>query len=247
MVYPEVPLPGVILLPLVFIFLILFTDIRYNFKPEFHVSNGTAFASLVVAFILLYAMQKFDNIDLNVPTLNRSVMYLKAVALDHDPNLVPYLISYCKGFLCLEPENFALQCFEEKLIPLITNQGEKERVRSTVTILENLYNQRVSLTNTIAQPIWYLVFATGIILSIIFPMEESLGKIDAILVLLLIWLPITFIYALYLSEIQALEIIVEDTIKELKVCTRSLDAFCRKYYRKYKCRPNPDKKKSCDC
>lgn len=238
MVLPQIPFLGVVIFPIICIYLIIFTDIRYNFKPELHISDGTTFASLVVGFILLYAMQKFDTIDLNVPTVSRAILYLKKVALKYNPKLICYLIKYCKGFLCLEIDNYALHCFEREILPLIPSEAEKARVVTTVTTLETIYNQRISLTNTIAEPIWYLVFISGIILTIIFPMDYTLRKIDAILVLLLIWLPITFIYSLYLSELDALESIIEDTIVSLKECTEDMDDYCSSLDCRYKCNPN---------
>jgi len=238
MVFPQIPLWGVIIFPIVCIYLIIFTDIRYNFKPELHISNGTTFASLVVGFILLYAMQKFDNIDLNVPTVSRALLYLKKVALKYNPKLICYLIDYTKGFLCLESSIYPLHCFEREILPLISSEAEKARVVTTITTLETIYNQRISLTNTIAEPIWYLVFITGVILTIMFPMDHTLRRIDSILVLLLIWLPIVFIYALYLSELDALQIIIKDTIVELEKCTEDIDDYCDSLNCRYKCNPN---------
>ena len=238
--YPQIPLLGVIIFPIVFIFLIIFTDIRYNFRPDLHISNGTTFASIVVGFILLYAMQKFDNIDLNVPTVSRSLIYLKKVAATYDPQSICFLIDYSKGFLCEESRNYSLECFLRRIIPKIDNEVDRIRVTETVTMLENIYFQRVSETNTIAEPIWYLVFLSAIILTVIFPMDENLPRMDAVLVLLLIWLPITFIYTLYLSELAALDTIMKDTIEELKICDGGIDSFCNSLNCRYKCKPIDD-------
>lgn len=237
MTYPEIPLWGVIIFPFIFIFLIVFTDIRYNFEPDKHISNVTTFASLVVGFILLYAMQKYDRIDLNVPTVSRSIIYLKKIALKYKPKSVCYLIDYVKGFIDVDTRDYSLQCFERIVVPLIHNKAERRRVEQTITVLEDIYFQRISETNVIAEPIWYLVFITGILLSIIFPMNEQLTKVDAVLILLIIWIPITFIYTIYLSEKESLLIIMEDTLKELKLCSNDIDGYCDSINCKYKCRP----------
>jgi hypothetical protein len=236
MAYPEIPLWGVILFPFVFIYLIIFTDIRYDFEPDLRISDSTTFASLVVGFILFYAMQKFDNIDLNVPTVSRAILYLKKIALKYDANLVCYLISYVKGFINLKIDNYSLKCFEKLLLPLIDNEAERERVRASVTTLDNVYYDRVSETNIIAQPIWYLVFLSGILLSIILPMNTAISKVNAVLVILLIWLPITFIYSLYLSELQALTDIMNNTLDELEKCTDNIDDYCESFKCKYTCK-----------
>jgi hypothetical protein len=237
MAYPQIPLWGVLVFPLVFIYLIIFTDIRYDFEPDLRIGDATTFASLVVGFILFYAMQKFDNIDLNVPTVARSILYLKKVALKYDANLVCYLIGYVKGFICIDINNYSLKCFEKSLLPMIEDNSERERVRDNVSILEDKYYDRVSETNIIAQPIWYLVFLSGIILSIILPMNSNINKINSILVLLLLWLPIGFIYSLYLTELQSLKDIMNDTLTELEKCTEGIDDYCNSLNCKYKCNP----------
>lgn len=237
MAYPEIPLWGVLLFPLVFIYLILFTDIRYDFEPDLRIGDATTFASLVVGFILFYAMQKFDNIDLNVPTAARAILYLKKVALKYDPNLVCYLIEYVKGFICIDKNNYSLKCFEKLLLPMIEDDSERARVRDNVSILEDKYYDRVSETNIIAQPIWYLVFLSGILLSIILPMNNNINKVNAILVLLLLWLPISFIYSIYLTELQALQDIMQDTLTELEKCTEDIDDYCNSLKCRYKCDP----------
>lgn len=236
MSWPQIPLWGVILFPLMFIFLIIFTDIRYNFHPDSHISNSTVFASIVVGFILLYSMQKFDNIDLNVPSVSRSLIYLKMIALKYSPESICYLIDYSKGFINKNDRDYSLSCFERIVVPLIDNEAEKNRVVETITILDQIYYDRVSGTNIIAEPIWYLVFLTAIILTIIFPMNEKLSKMNAILVLLIIWMPVTFIYTIYLSENQVLVDIIKDTIIELKQCSKDIDYYCDSLDCRYKCK-----------
>jgi len=181
-------------------------------------------------------MQKFDNMDLNVPTINRGLLYLKKVAMQYEPKAVCYLIDYAKGFLAVDKNNFSLECFERLVVPKIPSKTERQRVETVITTLENIYYQRVSELNVIAEPIWYLVFLSGILLSIIFPMNDELTKIDAILVVLLIWLPIGFIYSLYLSELSALTNIINTTIEELKVCTIGINDYCESLNCRYKCK-----------
>ena len=243
MVYPQIPLWGVILFPLLFIFLIVFTDIRYDFTPDIHIGNGTTFAAIVVGFILLYAMQKYDNIDLNVPSASRGLLYLKKIANKYEPKSICYLIDYVNGFINIDTNDYSLLCFERIVVPLIDNEAEKDRVKETVTILNDIYFNRVSQTNVIAEPIWYLVFLSAILLTIIFPMNEKLKRMDSILVLLLIWLPITIIYAIYLSENQALLNIMEETLNDLKLCSDNIDGYCESLNCRYKCKPN----KNCGC
>lgn len=241
MAYPQIPLWGVLVFPFIFIYLIIFTDIRYDFEPDLRIGDATTFASLVVGFILFYAMQKFDNIDLNVPTVARSILYLKKVALKYDPKLVCYLISYVKGFVCIDINNYSLTCFEKLLLPIIEDDAERARVRDNISILEDKYYDRVSETNIIAQPIWYLVFLSGILLSIILPMNSNINGINALLVLLLLWLPIGFIYSLYLTELQALQDIMKSTLTELEKCTENIDDYCNSP--KYKCNPTLNNRK----
>ena len=236
MTWPQMPLPLIIFIPIAFIIIVLFTNIRYALRPDDYIGNSTVFASLVIGFIFLYAMQKYDLMDLNVETVSRNLFYLSSVAEKYNPSSICYLIRYAKGFLNFEKGDFSLLRFEKKILPQITDEATRFRVQESITILEQIYNQRISQVNLIAEPLWYLTFITAILLTIIFPLDISFAKrSDSVIVIILIWLPILTIYYLYISELESLE----------KVMTTTIDCL-EKLYRKSKntTRNSQDEKES---
>jgi len=215
--YRQIPLWVFVLVPIFFISIILFSNVRYNLAPANFIGHGTAIASLVIGFIFLYAMQKYDLMDLNVPIVVRNLTYLSGIANKYDPSLVCYLEKYAKGFLNFEENNFSIYIFEKKLLKHITDPNLIKSVHESVKKLEDIYNQRISGTNLIAEPIWYLVFIIALLLTLIFPMDVTFhNRSDSVIVIALIWLPITTIYALYLTELSNLDKAINDVIKTLK-------------------------------
>ena len=215
--FREIPLWVFIVLPIFFILIILFTDIKYKLRPNSYIGHSTTIASLVIGFIFLYAMQKFDLMDLNVPIITRNLVYLKTVAEKYDPSLVKYLVSYAEGFLDFDMGNYSIYIFEQKLLDKIEDENLKVGVVEATAALKDAYDQRVSGTNLIAQPIWYLVIIICILLTVIFPLDDCFKqKSDSIIVILLIWLPVTTIYTLYLSELNSLKNSIQDVILILK-------------------------------
>lgn len=217
MTWPQIPLPLIVFIPIAFIIIVLFTNIRYALRPDDYIGNSTVFASLVIGFIFLYAMQKYDLMDLNVETVSRNLIYLASVTELYDPSLICYLIKFAEGFLTFDTHDFSLLKFEEKLLPLINDEVTSFRVRESITILEQIYNQRISQVNLIAEPLWYLTFVTAILLTIIFPLDISFTKrTDSVIVIILIWLPIVTIYYLYISELESLTETISSTIDKLE-------------------------------
>ncbi len=215
--YRQIPLWVFIALPIFFILIVLFTDVRYGLRPNNYIGHSTTIASLVIGFIFLYGMQKFDLMDLNVPYITRNLIYLKKVAEKYDPSLVKYLISYAEGFLAFDMNNYAIYKFEDIIIEKIDDEDVKASVMDAVRTLKDIYNDRVSGTNLIAEPIWYLVVIICILLTLLFPLDYCFKqKTDSIIVIILIWLPVVTIYSLYLSELKALEDSVISTIEVLK-------------------------------
>ena len=215
--YRQIPLWVFIVLPIFFILVVVFTDVRYGLRPNNYIGHSTTIASLVIGFIFLYGMQKFDTMDLNVPYITRNLIYLKSVAEKYDPSLVKYLISYAEGFLSFDATNFSIYKFEDQLLDKIDDADLKVSVHDSVRTLEGIYNDRVSGTNLIAEPIWYLVVIICILLTLVFPLDSCFKQVtDSVIVIILIWLPVVTIYSLYLSELQALEDSVTSVIKVLK-------------------------------
>jgi hypothetical protein len=215
--YRRLPLEVFIIIVFFFMAIILFTDVKYKLRPANYIGHGTMIASLVIAFIVLYGMQKFDLTDFNVPIVTRNLIYLQTIADKYDPSLNKYLISYAEGFLNFDINNYSIYIFEDKILNKIKNKSLLIPVQESIKALKDSYNDRVSGTNLIAEPIWYLVFIICILLTVIFPLDECFtSKLDSIIVIILIWLPVITIYALYLTELQALVSSLEDVIKVLK-------------------------------
>ena len=229
MVLPQIPLPVIIALPFLFIFLILFTDIRYEFRPNEYIRHGTTIAALSIGFVFLYALQKYDKMDANFPVVVRNVIYLTDLALIYDPTLICYLIDYLNDFLTFDNTGYPIVIFEKKLLSQVTDQNIVFRVRESVSILEDISNQRVSGENLIAAPIWWVVFIAATILTILFPMDTNFEEeIDAILVIILIWAPIVMIYWLYTAILNDLDMAIGNLRDDLvKISKKKKTNCCR--------------------
>ena len=215
---PAIPFEVFIITALGFIVIIIFTCFRYNLSPNSYIGHGTVFASLVIGFVLLYAMQKYDKMDANIPVVERNIIYLTDKALLYDPSLVCYLSEYLSNFLNFQNDRFPLVTFEAKLLPHISDDLEIFRIREAVTTLEDISYQRITKSNLIPNLIWYLVYITAFFLTIIFPMDSHFEKeLDSIIVLILIWLPVLVIYYLYVSELNRLDDTISQGIEDLDV------------------------------
>ena len=217
MVFPQVPLSIIIFIPLLFIFLIIFTDIRYELRPNQYIRHGTTIAALSIGFIFLYALQKYDKMDANYPVVVRNIIYLTDLSLSYDPTLICYLIEYLKDFLTFNNTGYPIVIFERKLLKKIQDDNLTYRIQQSVSILEDISNQRVSGENLIAAPIWYVVFIAATILTILFPMDTNFeNKVDAVLIIILIWLPVVVIYSLYVTVLNDLDNTISKLIVDLK-------------------------------
>jgi hypothetical protein len=227
MVLPQIPLPVIIFLPILFILLIIFTDIRYDLKPKQFVSHATTISSLAVGFVFLYALTKYDRMDANYPVVVRNIIYLADLALEYDPSLICYLIQYLNDFIAFDNTGYPIIQFEAKLIPLITDQNLIFRVRESVSILEDISNQRISGENLIAAPIWYVVFLAATLFTVIFPMDVSFeNRVDPILLIILIWVPVVTIYTLYTIALSDLDNAINTLIQELKIVVKKEKINC---------------------
>ncbi len=203
---PALPVGTFILVPLIFVFLILFTNVRYQMIPNRYIGHVTIFASLVIGFIFLYSMQKYDKMNANIPVVERNIIYLSGKADKYNPQLNCFLIEYINDFLNFRNDRFSIINFEKKLIPLVSSEEEIFRIREAVTILEDILYQRITGANLIPEPIWYIVFISIFILTIIFCLDTTLERsIDAIISIILIWFPIFVIYFMYNFELENLQ------------------------------------------
>ena len=204
---PDLPVYLFVVVPLIFIFISVFTNIRYEFTPMHYIGHSTIFASLVVGFIFLYAMQKYDAMDANVPVVVRNIVFLSDFALEYNPSLICYLVQYLEDFLTFTNNKFPILVFEEAILESLGDDEDTIfRVREAVTQLEIISHEKITGTNLIAPAIWYLVFIVSLLLTIIFPMDTNFRRAaDSIIAILLIWLPIFAIYYLYTEELKRLE------------------------------------------
>jgi hypothetical protein len=231
---PSLPVETFLIVPLAFIFIVLFTNVRYQLRPLRHISSISIFASLVIGFIFLYGMQKFDKMDANVPVVQRNIIFLSEIAQKYDPSLICILIQYVVDFLNFRNDTFPIIRFEEKLVPLLSTQEEIFRVREAVTILEMISNERITGTNLIAEPIWYLVFVSVFILTVIFPLDTSFEKpMDSVLAIILLWFPLFIIYFLYNSELDRLQRTMKCLIEDLQRINKKNGVKCEKTYSYY--------------
>jgi len=226
---PEIPLVLFPLTAIIFILIAAFTNIRYELRPTNYIGHSAIFASLVVGFIFLYSMQKFDRMDGNVPVVERNIVFLTEIALEYDPSTLCFLIEYLDNFLNFENNKFPILRFENAIAPKINDETVSFRVREAVTILELISHERITRTNLIPEEIWYTVYIIAFLLSVIFPLDSNFAKsLDSIIVIVLIWFPIITIYYLYQTELTRLQETIENTKDELIYITKKKGINCKK-------------------
>ena len=225
---PDIPIELFALTPIIFILIAAFTNIRYELRPRNYIGHSAIFASLVVGFIFLYSMQKFDRMDANVPVVERNIIFLTEIALTYDPDTLCFLIEYLDNFLDFRNDKFPILRFENAIIPTINDETVQFRVREAVTILEGISHERITRTNLIRNEIWYTVYIIAFLLTIIFPLDSNFGKpLDSIIVIVLIWFPIITVYYLYQAELRRLQETIEGAQEELICITKEKGINCK--------------------
>lgn len=221
---PQIPLFVFFVTPLVFLYIILCTGLRHDLLSA-HITNSVSFVSVVIGFILLYAMQKYERVDENSLLVRRHLEYLGLIALKYDPSLIRYLVNYAKAF-SKNTNSYDILCFERKILPQITDNADKERVIFIVTLLDDLFDQRVSTTNTIPNLIWYIIITVIIILTVLFPLDRQFKNVlDSILIVILLWLPIAGIYYLYVTQLESIDDSIDGTIALLEDMDKNPEHF----------------------
>lgn len=226
---PEIPLVLFPLTAIIFILIATFTNIRYQLRPENYIGHGSMIASLVIGFIFLYAMQKVDAMDANVPVVERTIIYLTEIALAYDePSALCFLIEYLNDFLNFTNDKFPILRFENAIMPKINDETVKSRVKDAITTLEVISHQRITKTNLIRDELWYTVYIIAFLLTIIFSLDSKFEKpLDSIITIILIWFPLITIYYLYQSEIRTLEETIEKNKDELIYITKKKGINCK--------------------
>ena len=224
---PAIPLYLFLVIPLVFVFLVYFTNVRYQLHPNNYIGSIAVFASLVVGFIFLYGMQKYDRMDANVPVVERNILFLCQISLKYNPDSLCLLAQYIVNFLDFTNDEFPIIQYEFDVLPLIKDETEQFRVREAVTILELINNERITRTNLITNAIWYVVLVSIVILTIIFPLDQKFcNEMDSTLVIILIWFPIYVIYYLYNLELDRLDDTMKSLLRDLKRLIRKEGVKC---------------------
>lgn len=227
-ILPDLPLYTFLIVPLIFIFLIYFTNIRYALMPNDYIGSIAVFSSLVVGFIFLYGMQKYDQMDANVPVVERNIIFLIGISEKYKPESLCYLAQYLKDFLEFNNDRFPIIRYEQEVLPLITDEAEQFRTREAVTILELINNERITRSNLIPNAIWYVVLLSISILSIIFPLDKTFcNPMDSTLVLILIWFPIFVIYYLYNLELARLRTTITNLLDRLERLIKRNGVHCK--------------------
>jgi len=227
MAYPQLPIYVAVAFPITFLAIAMFTNARYSLSPSAYISHSVTIAALAVGFVFLYALQKYDTMDGNFPVVIANIIYLTDIALEHEPSTICFLIQYLWDYLNYDNTGYPILMFEREIAPFINEPPVIERTKDAVTNLEQLYYQRISRENLIPAPVWYIVFFIASLLTIIFALDNNIeSKIDAVIIIILIWFPVIVIYIMYLSIIQDLDQAIMSTIFTLEEITVAESVCC---------------------
>lgn len=227
MTLPQIPFPIVVLFPILFMFIIIFTNIRYDLLPKEHMNLGATISALSIGFVFLYTLQKYDKMDANYPIVVKNIVFLTDVSLKYDPSLICYLIQYLKDFLNFDNTGYPILQFEQGILQKVEDDILAYRIRASVDTLVEIAYERISGANLISAPVWYLVFLAASILTIIFPMDEQIeSKVDSVLLIFMIWLPVITMYALYNAALNSLDTSISSLLNDLNIIVDKKDIDC---------------------
>jgi len=162
-------------------------------------SIGAVFTGLIIGFIIVFAMQKFDLHSNNRNQFRQLILRLAR----QKPQMKEALIAYTKAYLHKEDG--------DALVPWL----EDPSVNRTIYQLEDLSRVHVAGNDDIPNSIWYTVLISVIIISIIVVVDARMTDLMSLGAIVLIWLPIVVIYNLYIQRNVETEKIISQLLKTL--------------------------------
>lgn len=182
---PTIPPWVFILTWILFILYLFFGPYKHeHFAIEVY-SIGTVFAGLIIGFILVFAMQKYD---LHISNRKRFVTALIHLQRLTDGSSRSLLRKYIEAYL------------EKEDSTSLETLATTPRTTELVSLLEELATARFNQADDIPNSIWYTVYISIFIISILVVIDIRISKILGVATLILIWLPLIVVYYLYQSR-----------------------------------------------
>jgi len=183
---------------IIFILLIFYTIFSNVYEintdkipPELFVA-ATAFSSVFIGFILIYAMQRYDSNQNNYESFLRDIYSLRKISPSNIKNIDNFLNYYEK----YQPDFDVIE-LEESILSDIKNDIKYKRVDSIINSSINLYNIRISRKDSIPMIVWGILFLILILVSLLMITDKRIPLIVSCLILIVIWSPSLVVYYFY--------------------------------------------------
>lgn len=177
-----------LIFPIVFILYVIFVNWCWPGIPFEVITISAIFTALVIGFIVASAMTRYDTYY-----VNRSLFREKLLLL------VLGYPEYRSEALQLA-ESYAHRTNHDVILPLINRARGDVYLTGLLSSLEDLLTRRIAQIDYLAPALWFAVFIPLIILTIIAVLDDRIGQILSIMIIIVMWLPITTIYYLYITR-----------------------------------------------
>lgn len=200
-------LPDISILLVIFFFAILVILVVTNYLkrtplPFEALTLSGVFASLVIGFIVVYAIQKYDAFSANTNLYIRRTIQLAAIACKYAPEVIPLLVEYTINFACRRLSLLIVD-IQRILDAKITDPIEKNFANNLINQISIANSIQADGSDIIPNGIWYAVFLVTIIISIFIIRDIRLTQLSVLAILVTIWIPLTVIYYIYITRDEA--------------------------------------------
>lgn len=199
---PTIPTWIFLVIPMLFIIYNFLNKHKYSNLPLEVFSIGALFAGLIIGFIIVFAMQKFD-----IHSSNRNLFTQKILRLQRlEPTMRDALVDYTKAYLEYKDSDV--------LLPWLTSSNPI--VVRTIQELDDLTSGHINSFDSIPNIIWYTVLISIIIITILVVIDGRIPNLMSLGAIILIWLPVIVIYYIYISRDTDTDRIIRELLEKLK-------------------------------
>lgn len=212
--FPEFPIFWIFIIIIILVILSVTNFIRTYPFPDMRIVPAAIFASVLVSFILIFSIGKYDDFIDNTNLFTRRVEELAKVSKNRYPQIIPLLHQYVEDFACRR-KNTLLFEIEKSLTG-------NNLLFSLIRDIDESNGRQQDRVDFIPNIIWYGLFFITIILSLIVVANGNISPLISLATLAVIWLPILIIYYLYVNRFN----ILYDKINRLNTKLKRMSQAC---------------------
>lgn len=183
------------------------------------VAIATSFSAILVSFILVYAISRYDASLAQTNIFVRRFQELDEVIRKIDPSLTTLMDQYINDYINHAPSSALLQIQEKlegKLSPTL-----KTYITTVLAELSNSSNYRRDLSDEIPNTIWLTVFFILFFLSYLITVDNVVGPVLSAFLILVIWLPTLVVYSIFETRENEIKRRIQDLYNRIQKIRKS--------------------------